>query len=836
MSTRPRSRGSLRRRLTILVALLVAVTTATVAATGFLVVRSVLRERMEESLTLHGRGLRQVLQSYVRQQHERAALVASRTKLRALLARRVAGTLARDEFVAASRPILLDAQRSVSDFLDISIADPGGVIVTATDEGRIGESVAQLASFQAGLKRPDLGLPRPVGITFEMPLSAPALQDGKLLGVVLIRMNAVTAKDALEAVESRYASGQTRVAASAGDGLRYLFPPRHDPASLRVDPKEDAVMAGAIEGETGFVREDQATGRDVLAAYMPIGYKDWGLVTQVDVAEAFAPIARLRLIAILTGSVVFVCAAFAARRLANRVTAPVMKLAETAHRIGDGDLTARAVGTDVSDELADLTDTFNEMAYALQQHRDHLEELVRERTSELQGRTAELKKSRDQLEEFCILLETQAETIERDLQRAETIQRALLPEAPPSLSDFRVQTLYRPGHSIGGDLYDVAGLSERHVALVVADASGHGVSAAMISVLFKHCLRLLDENSGEPIPPAAALKRVNDEILPAVKGPGMFVTAAYGLLDTESREVVVASAGHTPLVVTSRDGDRRLIERTGPALGLYQEAEYTEHRVTLELGDRLLFYTDGLTDLGSEEASAERVAELLAGVEDESGDSLEEIFMALAGGAAIADRDDVTMLLVEAHAGQSRFDDGSHRDAREVDVRRGDPEVTLTRADANDTTFLGVEGRATWTFAQAFLDAGSRALGDGRGIVVDLEGCHHLDSTFLGTVHELVERADGAGQEIRIQRLPGRIRELFSELDMDRVLSRVTDDEVALPCDMIPVSAPSEDARAHHERLLRAHEVLSSLSDSNSQAFAGVVDMMRKELGARDDE
>ncbi len=97
-----------------------------------------------------------------------------------------------------------------------------------------------------------------------------------------------------------------------------------------------------------------------------------------------------------------------------------------------------------------------------------------------------------QLESACNLLGDQAEVISEDLQRAERIQRALLPNHVPEVEGFAAAAVYRPSQSIGGDLYDIFPLDDQRVAFVIADAAGHGVSAAMLSVLFKTRLQQLN--------------------------------------------------------------------------------------------------------------------------------------------------------------------------------------------------------------------------------------------------------------------------------------------------------------------------------------------------------
>ena len=126
---------------------------------------------------------------------------------------------------------------------------------------------------------------------------------------------------------------------------------------------------------------------------------------------------------------------------------------------------------------------------------------------------------------------------------AEVIQRALLPPIPPSLPGYSVTALYRPGRNVGGDLYDACTLDARHAAFVIADAAGHGVAAAMLSVLFKHWLRMVDDETNEPLSPRAVLENLNPRLLTDVTSSGLFVTAVYALLELDTGRLRLASAG-----------------------------------------------------------------------------------------------------------------------------------------------------------------------------------------------------------------------------------------------------------------------------------------------------
>lgn len=438
---------------------------------------------------------------------------------------------------------------------------------------------------------------------------------------------------------------------------------------------------------------------------------------------------------------------------------------------------------------------------------------------------AELRRSNERLVEQVRELEEKSELLQRDLERAEVIQRALLPAAPPPIERFCVHSLYRPGQHVGGDLYDVVRVDEHHLALYVADATGHGITAAMLSVLFKQRLVLRDERTGRPLRPAAVLEAANRSMRDAVATPGLFLTAVFCLLDTREDLVTLASAGHPPVVHVCASGESHLIERTGPALGLGEDASFDEVSFTLEPGDRLLLYTDGLIQPGSIPEPG-RLPELLRPRTGTPRELLAGLLVDAGSEAAPEDRDDVTLLLLEGRKGSSDFDNGQGTEpARSASVP--DPSGLVHHGETSDASFLALRGRATWTQSALFFETACAIQETGRPLVLDLSECDYLDSTFLGTIHELVDRG-----RLRIQNVSPDVRALFEELCMERVLSRVGEDGQAVP-ELRPLSGRPTDTGAGRRRILEAHEALSSLSTRNRESFSSVIESLRRGTGNR---
>jgi serine phosphatase RsbU (regulator of sigma subunit)/anti-anti-sigma regulatory factor len=444
---------------------------------------------------------------------------------------------------------------------------------------------------------------------------------------------------------------------------------------------------------------------------------------------------------------------------------------------------------------------------------------------ELRQLVRELARSRDELAGVCASLERQVESTDRDLHRAELIQRSLLPREAPVLPQCCLQSLYRPGHIVGGDLFDVEPLGERHVALVIADAAGHGLSAALLSVLFRERLRLVDAD-GLPLSPRAVLAQVNAEMRESPAPPGMFVTAVVCLLDLERREVVLASAGHPPVLRLPAGGGVELIEQTGPALGLFDQARFDERRLQLGQGDRLLLYTDGVLELDPHTPLAPAdLGARLVGI-GRGADAIQRLYDGLAGSVEREDRDDVTLLLIDLTPGQSSFrlsgpaaDDGSSIVAATA------PSIRV--GETTQATVFVLAGRVTWLQADALLEAALGVLEAGRPLVLDLADCEQLDSTVLGTLHELAERADALAVPLDLQRVSDRLLAGFEELSLASVLAHVKPEQAALPEVLTELPIPRSDPGRHRERLLRAHEALAALSERNRAVFGDVIDNLR---------
>jgi sigma-B regulation protein RsbU (phosphoserine phosphatase) len=234
---------------------------------------------------------------------------------------------------------------------------------------------------------------------------------------------------------------------------------------------------------------------------------------------------------------------------------------------------------------------------------------------------------------------------DREREEAKMIQRALLPTTLPQIRGIDVATAWLPADGVGGDCYDMLA-SGTLLGIAIADVAGKGLPAALLMSNLQAAVRAFAQNAAEP---AALCGNVN-RLLCRHMVSGRFVTFCFAWFDAERHTIHYANAGHNPPLLVRANGDVERLADGGTVLGVFAEAAYQQSSLQLNPGDRLLFFTDGITEArnpAGEEFGDERLARVASESDATSAEALKdrilEVLHAFTGGTF---DDDATLIVV----------------------------------------------------------------------------------------------------------------------------------------------------------------------------------------------
>lgn len=191
---------------------------------------------------------------------------------------------------------------------------------------------------------------------------------------------------------------------------------------------------------------------------------------------------------------------------------------------------------------------------------------------------------------------TEINKLHEELATAASIQREYMPRQIPRILGAELGIVYRPASYVSGDIYDIIELDDEHTGFFLADAVGHGVPAALMTMVITQGLRKTEGSNDNPhiIPPSEALRRLNNTMTEHAGEQARFATAVYAIHNKRTNEITIAGAGHPPsLLVRSKSGEVEHLESDGPLLGVFPDVEFGQETVTLEPGDVFIMYSDG---------------------------------------------------------------------------------------------------------------------------------------------------------------------------------------------------------------------------------------------------
>lgn len=216
---------------------------------------------------------------------------------------------------------------------------------------------------------------------------------------------------------------------------------------------------------------------------------------------------------------------------------------------------------------------------------------VRPAVPPMQVQRSHSNKLSEQLQMTGSLVESLAE----QLRMAGLVQRDFLPTQLPSTDQIQWATTFLPAQWVSGDIFDVVRIDEKHIGFYVADAVGHAMPAALLTIFLKQAL-VMRETIGNDyyiFPPAEVMKNLNTRMAGQKLSGYQFATCCYCLLDTETLQLTYARAGHPyPVLIRNQEWPQQL-EVRGSLLGIFEHAEYIQQSIQLQPGDKLLVYSDG---------------------------------------------------------------------------------------------------------------------------------------------------------------------------------------------------------------------------------------------------
>jgi sigma-B regulation protein RsbU (phosphoserine phosphatase) len=242
----------------------------------------------------------------------------------------------------------------------------------------------------------------------------------------------------------------------------------------------------------------------------------------------------------------------------------------------------------------------------------------------------------------------QHKKLKDELNMARKLQYSLLPKELP-LEGMDFSYIYRPCESLGGDFLDIFKINEDHIGLYIADVSGHGIPASMLTIFLKSAL------NKKLLSPAKALCELYSEFNSRNLAQDMYITVFYAIIDVKEKTMVYSNAGHNACPLILRSSDTQYLRLPGVPISNWLESPVYEEGISkLKSGDRLFFYTDGIVELknpAKEFYGSDRLLELLKDEACEPSALLEGILDDARNFAALKDisriPDDITMALLK---------------------------------------------------------------------------------------------------------------------------------------------------------------------------------------------
>jgi serine phosphatase RsbU (regulator of sigma subunit) len=421
----------------------------------------------------------------------------------------------------------------------------------------VNEAIARETAGAAASAKPEMAIS---GHRIEIPVK----KDGKIVGKANAMLNMDRTLHSVLAL-ARRDQGEIPFAL---DQKGQLYTP---------DPRGRAMLERLSVTTTA---KDAAEGTPKrIGDWLVVARKDpGGLVFGIarPIGESLREIRRLSFRNLSMGLMVIALACIGIVPISRRMTQHVSSLSDGVRQLAGGDFKAR-VPVRSTDEFGTLAASFNKMAEDLERHQS---------------------------------LIVEQERLRRELELSRQIQTEMLPRAPLRIGSAEIKGLSIPAREVGGDFFNYFALPDGRLALLVGDVSGKGVSAALLMANIQATLRARLPLETDLAKLADGLDRDVDENTPH----SVYVTLFLGILDIERAQLRYVNAGHNPQFLLRTRGGFERLSSTGMPIALYAGQGYTESVVTVQSGDLLFFYTDGLVEAENERGDmfgSERLEALL---------------------------------------------------------------------------------------------------------------------------------------------------------------------------------------------------------------------------------
>ncbi len=463
--------------------------------------------------------------------------------------------------------------------------------------------------------------------TYSRPLKN---ADGEFLGVLTADLPIYWLSDKVNEIKPYQSSYNIMVGKNASyivhtDSTRILRETIFTATHMMTDTTVYHIGREMVAGARGAVTFDN-DGVKSLALYSPIPTTGWSLAMVCPYSDIYQGTRNMAIILIFTLLMALLLIFLMLNYVIGRMTSPLHAFSESARRIAAGDFQAPLPKIKSKDEMMQLKDSFRFMQTSLTDYIARLKETT-----------------------------SAKERIESELNIAREIQMSMIPKVFPPFperTDIDIYAFLQPAKEVGGDLYDFL-LEGDKLYFIIGDVSGKGVPAALFMAVARSIFRSVVTSKESP---SAIVHAMNNAMCDGNEA-NMFVTLFVGIVNLTTHEMTYTNAGHNPPILMARDGHVCFVDVTncsGIPVGVFDNFPYVDGTMHITPGDKLLLYTDGLTEAENKKAELYGENRLMATLSRKEfsskgvRDLLEGIFADVEAHVAGAmQSDDLTLMVME---------------------------------------------------------------------------------------------------------------------------------------------------------------------------------------------